>query len=382
MPSIKTISQAIKTEAKRLGFTLVGITDAQPSFSFPHYLRWLDQGYHGQMDYLENDTARQRRSDPRNILPECQSIIVLGTHYFSANADRTAIERSSGQIAAYAWGQDYHEVFKPRLEALVAFIKRQTGHPVLNRWYSDTGPLLERELAQRAGLGWVGKNSMLINPHSGSYFLLAEVLLSIPLYPDQPFEQDLCGSCTACIDACPTSCITAERTLDARRCISYLTIELKHALPAELRPQTGLWVFGCDVCQQVCPWNQRFAGSSGDPAFSPSSDLPVIDLISELSLTNEDFNRKYKGSPVKRAKRRGFLRNVAVALGNQGQPQAVLALCTAMLYDPEPLIRQHAAWALGQIGGDKARQALLEAREVEADGQVLVDINEGLEITG
>jgi epoxyqueuosine reductase len=301
---------------------------------------------------------------------------MLGIHYPPQRG--TQSEKFQGRVAAYAWNEDYHEVLKPRLQALVTFLEEETGGPVPNRGYTDTGPILERDLAQRSGLGWVGKNSMLINPKSGSYFLFAEILLGIPLEPDLPITVDHCGSCTRCIEACPTNCILHNRTLDARKCISYLTIELKGPIPGELRPQIGDWVFGCDICQQVCPWNIRFAPENGDPAFAPRPDIPVVDLIEELSLTPQAFNKKFKGSPVKRTKRRGYLRNVAVALGNAGDPAAIPALTKALMDDPESLVRQHTAWALGQIGGEEVGEVLQRANTQENDQRVLEEIKSGL----
>jgi epoxyqueuosine reductase len=282
-------------------------------------------------------------------------------------------------VAAYAWGADYHDILPERLRALTAFIEAQVGQPVPNRWYTDTGPILERDLAQRAGLGWIGKNTCLIDPASGSYYLLAEILLGIDLEPDPPVTTDHCGTCTRCLEACPTACILPDRTIDARRCLSYLTIELKGPIPAELRPAVGSWVFGCDICQQVCPWNIRFAAPEGDPAFAPRPQVPTPDLIRELEvLTPEAFNQKFKGSPLKRAKRRGYLRSVAVALGNQRTPDSIPALARA-LEDAEPLVRGHAAWALGQVGGPAARQALLEAAQTETDTWVQAEIQAALE---
>jgi epoxyqueuosine reductase len=230
------------------------------------------------------------------------------------------------------------------MKELVQFIEEQVGGPVKNRWYTDTGPLLERDLAQRAGVGWIGKNTCLIHPQHGSYFLLSEILLDLELEPDAPFVTDHCGTCRRCIEACPTDCILPDRTIDARRCISYLTIELKDDIPEELRQKIGDWVFGCDICQAVCPWN-RFAGE-GDPAFSGNTSAPS--LIEELSLTPQEFNRQFKGTPVKRAKRRGYLRNVAVALGNTGDMHALPVLQNA-LHDKEPLVREHIRWAIEEI---------------------------------
>jgi epoxyqueuosine reductase len=376
MPST-TLTNKVKFEAYRLGFNLVGVTTPELSFSIEVYENWLAAGHHGEMSYLSTESARQRRADPRLILPDCESILVTGIHYYPQST--TSIEGLKGRTAAYAWNEDYHEALKPRLEALVSFLEKETDQPVSNRWYTDTGPVLEREMGQQAGLGWIGKNSMLINPRAGSYILLAEILLGIPLEPDIFFSSDHCGSCTRCIEACPTECILPNRTLDARRCISYLTIELKGPIPVELRPQIGDWIFGCDICQQVCPWNQRFAPPEGDPAFAPRHDILSVNLIEELALTPEAFNKKFKGSPVKRAKRRGYLRNVVVALGNSEDSTAVPALTKSLLEDPEPLVRQHAAWALGQIGGEEVNKALQHALEQETEKMVLEEIKDVLQ---
>lgn len=340
-----SLTQAIKDEARRLGFTLVGVTLPQTPPHFATYEHWLEEGKHGHMAYLATEEARARRADPRRILPECQSILVLGTPY-APPLPATEKPDGHGKVAAYAWGKDYHLVLPERMEKLVAFIEAQVGHPVPNRWYTDTGPLLERELAQQAGLGWIGKNSCLIHPRHGSTFFLSEILLGLALEPDPPFPTDHCGTCTRCLQACPTQCILPDHTLDARRCISYLTIELKEDIPEEMRPLLGEWVFGCDICQSVCPWN-RFA-SPPDPEFAPRPEIPLPILTEELALTPEAFNQKFKQSPVKRAKRRGYLRNVTVALGNRGDRQALSAL-RAALADPEPLVREHAAWAIQQI---------------------------------
>ena len=345
-----TLKSAIKEQARRLGFPLAGVTTPEPPPHLSTFERWLDAGRHGNMHYLADERSRTRRADPRLILPECKSILVLAAPYAdpkSAEASDRSAPGPSGRVAAYAWGDDYHNVFPAKLQQLVAFIEEQVGHPVPNRYYTDTGPILERDLAQRAGLGWIGKNTCLINPKHGSYFLLAEILLGIELEPDTPLTTDHCGTCTRCIEACPTACILPDRTLDARRCISYLTIELKDEIPEELRPLLGDWVFGCDVCQMVCPWN-RFAMQTVDEAFSPRPDVPRPILIHELELTPEAFNRKFKNSPVKRAKRRGYLRNVAVAAGNSGDENTIPALENAG-EDTEPLVQEHADWALKKV---------------------------------
>ncbi len=350
-----SLEARIKAEARRLGFALVGITSPEPPPHYTAYTQWVSQGHHAGMAYLARPDAMARRADPRRILPECQSILVLGMRYqppAGADGDNATPQ---GRVASYAWGQDYHDVIPPRLRALAAFIEAEAGHPVPHRWYTDTGPILERDLAQRAGLGWIGKNTCLIAPGQGSYFFLAEILLGLPLQPDPPFRADHCGTCTRCIEACPTQCILPNRTLDAGRCISYLTIENKGEIPEDLRPLIGNWIFGCDVCQMVCPWNRRFAAPAPEPAFAPREGVPAPDLVAELRLSPQEFNRKFKGSPVKRAKRRGYLRNVAVALGNSHSPAARQAL-RAALEDPEPLVREHARWALRHQTGDRGRE--------------------------
>jgi epoxyqueuosine reductase len=342
-------ANAIKQYARQLGFTLAGITTPQLPGHFDVYRRWVDASYHAEMAYLADERAIEQRADPRMILPECQSILVLGIPYTNPQAEPPLNESSPhGKIAAYAWGDDYHLVLPARLAAIVGFIEKQMGHSIPNRWYTDTGPVLERDLAQRAGLGWIGKNTCLISPKHGSYFLLAEILLGIALPPDALFATDHCGACTRCVDACPTHCILPNRTIDARQCISYLTIENKAEIPLELRPKLQNWVFGCDICQMVCPWNIRFAHQAGDPVFAAHAGIPLPILTSEMELTPQEFNRKFKTSPVKRAKRRGYLRNLAVAAGNVGGAELLPALENAQM-DDEPLVRQHTEWAAAQI---------------------------------
>jgi epoxyqueuosine reductase len=370
-----SLKQSILDEARRLGFTLAGVTTPEPPPHFATFENWIAVGRHASMAYLEKSESLIRRADPRSLLPECKSILVLAIPYsaplrppISASLQNEEIDSDPaemggpkrGRVASYAWGDDYHLVLPKRMKMLVSFIEKQVGHTVANRFYTDTGPLLERDLAQRAGLGWIGKNTCLIHPQRGSYFLLAEILLDLELETDTPIVTDHCGTCTRCLDACPTRCILPDRTLDASRCISYLTIELKDDIPADLRPMLGEWVFGCDICQMVCPWN-RFASETGDPAFEPRGEqatplpgmgpgtaIPLPVLTRELTLTPDEFNRKFKNSPVKRAKRRGYLRNVAVALGNQGGPDC-LPILEQALNDPEPLVREHSAWAIQNI---------------------------------
>jgi epoxyqueuosine reductase len=376
-----SLKGSIFAEAKRLGFNLVGVTHPDPPPHVDVYENWINEGHHGEMDYLSTERARARRADPRLILPECKSILVLGWEHAVPiiTEDHPGDERPelNGRIGSYAWDKDYHDVIPERLKQLVEFIEIQVGEPVPNRWYTDTGPILERELAQRAGLGWIGKNTCLINPAKGSYFLLAELFLGIDLEPDQPFTADRCGSCTLCIEACPTECILLDRTIDASQCISYLTIELKGSISPELRPKMDNWIFGCDICQQVCPWNQRFA--KPDERLSGETRIENQELTAELSLSPEEFNRKFKGNPIKRAKRRGYLRNVAIALGNSGQASVVPVLVESLKVEPEPLVRRHAAWALGQIDDVQARRSLQKAAASEDEPGVLAEIQAALE---
>lgn len=352
------LKQAIKDEASRLGFALAGFASPDPPPHVPSFENWLAHGRHAGMAYMARDDARLKRADPRRLMPECRSILALAAPYAKPSSDvgsASAGGRSTGRVAAYAWGMDYHVEFPGRLKEIVRFVEQQVGHPVRHRCYTDTGPILERELAQRAGLGWIGKNTCLINPRKGSYFLLAEILLDLDLESDAPFTTDQCGSCTRCVEACPTGCILPDRTLDAGRCISYLTIESRDRIPVELRTKVGNWIFGCDICQIVCPWN-RFAAQDGDRAFQPLPGAREPELDQELRLTEDEFNQKFKDSAVKRSRRGGYLRNVAVALGNSGKPISLPVLQRAA-GDPEPLVREHAGWAMEQISGVQGQYA-------------------------
>lgn len=363
---------AIKDRAAALGFELAGVTTADPPPHLDVYQRWLDRGHHGEMDYMARERSRSARADPAVLLPGCRSIIVLGAKYNPPRKNRESSGRS-GRVAAYAVGDDYHDVLIDRLEELMRFIEDNAGQPVDAHAYTDTGPILEREFAQRAGLGWIGKNTMLINPQAGSYFLLAELLLSIDLPPDGALQTDHCGSCTRCLEACPTGCILPDRTVDASRCISYLTIELRGSIEVDLREQMGEWLFGCDVCQEVCPWNLRFATASDDTAFQPRRFLQQAGIEEFLRLDVDGYRKAFRGSPLKRSKRGGLLRNAAVAAGNKALPEAVSAL-KGLLGESDPIVRSHAAWALGRIAAPAARVALQEAHGRERDPQVREEI--------
>jgi epoxyqueuosine reductase len=312
------------------------------------------------MGFLATARSRARRGNPCEIMPECRSILVLAMPYANpAKALRAkpepGAEGSRGRVAAYAWGRDYHDVIHERLGLLLEFIERRAGRPVSSRCYTDTGPVLERDLAQRAGLGWIGKNTCLISPRLGSYLLLAEILLDLDLEFDAAFETDHCGSCTRCIQACPTSCILPGRTLDARRCISYLTIELKEAIPLEVRPLMGDWIFGCDICQIVCPWN-RFAPDRGDPALKGDASNGAPILVEQLQLSAEEFAKRSQGTPRMRPKYRGYLRNAAIAAGNVAGTEAISPL-QDIVRQGDPLVQEHASWALDRVAGRKSGNA-------------------------
>lgn len=307
------------------------------------------------MNYLATEKARARRANPKEILPECKSILVLATPYNPplhsaalSGTSRQASEVEAGvRVAAYARAEDYHNILPARMDELVRFIEKQVERPIKNRYYTDTGPILERDLAQRAGIGWIGKNTCLINPKQGSYFFISEIFLDLELEPDAPFVTDHCGTCARCITACPTDCILPNRALDATRCISYLTIELKGPIPEDLRPAIGDRVFGCDDCLAVCPWN-RFAREGRWLRDHRRGDLASLPLLEILELDDGAFRRRFTGTPMERSQRRGLRRNACVALGNVGDATALPALGRAAA-DPEPLVAEHAHWAIERI---------------------------------
>jgi epoxyqueuosine reductase len=374
---ISDLTAALKAEGRRLGFDLLGVAPAVPP---PHAAAlddWLAAGYAGEMQYLARNAAR--RADPREAVPGARSIVVCGVHYRAAEPDPALWnDPSRGQISRYAWGDDYHDVLLPKLRGLQSWLEQRVGRAEIGRSYVDTGPVLERPVGVMAGLGFQGKNTLLIHPRQGSWFLLGEILVDVALAYDAPPSIGGCGGCTRCLQACPTQAFVGPHVLDARRCISYLTIELKGPIPRELRPLMGNHIYGCDVCQEVCPWNARWGQLTQEPAFAPRPEIVAPALLDLIALSDEEFRARFKGSPIKRTKRRGLLRNVAVALGNWGDPRAVPALIGA-LNDHEPLIRGHAAWALGRIGGTVAVQALTDRRAIEADAWVGEEISLALD---
>ena len=334
------LTRAIEDHALALGFDRVAVGPAAPPEHGPAFAGWLEAGYAGTMEYLERGKAK--RLDPGEVLAGARSVIAVALNYYQGDP---AAADGWASVARYAWGRDYHEVMTPRLEALVAFLREAAGPDVRAKTYVDTGPILERDLAARAGLGWVGKNTTLLHPELGSWFFIGTVLTTAELEAGEPLP-DRCGSCRACLDVCPTQAFVAPYVLDARRCIAYLTIEHKGPIPKELREPVGEWVFGCDLCQAVCPWNRK-APVTREPAFFPDGPLPPLPSLLEMG--EGEFRARFAGSPLSRPKRRGLLRNVAVVLGNRKDRGACPALAGA-LSDPEALVRDHAAWALSRLG--------------------------------
>jgi epoxyqueuosine reductase len=366
------LSLQIKQEAQILGFELVGISAVRPPIHEQSFAQWLRRGLAGKLAYMERTETLRR--DPSKLVPWAVSVISVGMNYQTEHL-RPASSPTRGWISRYAWGDDYHAVMSSKLEGLLARIKEIPDVEVRGKAFVDSGPVMERDFAGVAGLGWIGKNTHLISPGKGSWFFLGELFLDLPLAYDRPI-RDRCGGCELCLHACPTGAFVGPYELDARRCISYLTIELKDWMPRPLRPLIGNHIFGCDICQEICPYNVK-AGATDEPAFQPRAGLHAPELIPLLALTENDFRQRFRGSPILRAKRRGFLRNVAVALGNLKSFEAVPALIRT-LEDLESLVRGHAAWALGQIGSPAAIGPLRRRLETEPDDHVRSEIEAAL----
>ncbi len=331
------LSEAAKGRALELGFDRVAIGPAGPPEHGRAFERWLEAGYAGTMDYLAR--GRADRLDPERLLPGCRSMIAVALAYAHGGDDE-----SWGPVARYARGRDYHDVMLPRLGQLADFLADAAGPDARCRAAVDTSAVLERDLAARAGLGWIGKNTNLLTPSLGSWFFIGIVLTTAELEPDER-QPDRCGTCTACLDACPTRAFRAPYVLDARRCISYLTIEHRGDIAEDLREGIGEWVFGCDVCQDVCPWNGK-AGPAREPALAPSGPFGPLEAL--LDLDGDGFRARFRGSAISRAKRAGLLRNAAIVLGNRGDARAVPALRRA-LDDEDATVRHAAAWAVERL---------------------------------
>jgi len=363
----------LKNEARRQGFDLVGVCRATDAPGFDRFQGWLSAGYAGEMQYLVDRVDAYRH--PNSVLEGVQSLVMLGFNYLAGQPKAPAA--GEGSVSCYAWGEvDYHELIHERLKQLRAFVvERQPSAKV--RGVVDTAPLLEREFAQLAGLGWIGKNTLLLNKQNGSWFFLAALLTDLELVADDPHETDHCGTCRACLDVCPTDAFPKPYELDATKCISYLTIELRSHVPADLREAVGNWLFGCDDCQTVCPWN-RHAPTSDESLFRPRAEQNPVDLIGLFDLDEDQFRARFRHTPLWRSKRRGILRNAAVVLGNQRASEAVDALIKG-LNDNEPLIRAASAWALGKFSEERAALALRQRVDLEPDESVKREIVNGLD---
>jgi epoxyqueuosine reductase len=330
------MEEAIKDFARTVGFPLCGIAPATPADGFDRLTDWLNRGYAGEMAYMHRHHAARRH--PESILATVRSVIMVGMEYSQAACGLapTPAKPQAAKIARYAAGPDYHDVMWRKMDKLLAWLRAEIPG-CQGRGVVDTAPLLERDFARRAGLGWIGKNTMLINKYRGSYFFLGAILTDLDLKPDPPHEADHCGTCTACLDACPTQAFTGPGWLDARRCIGYLTIELRGPIPADLREGVGDWLFGCDVCQEVCPWNRK-----------DSTQPESVDALDVLALGEAEFRERYRGTALMRTKRTGLVRNAAVVLGNVGDERTLPALERAR-DDADAGVREAAEWAIGRI---------------------------------
>lgn len=347
-------SEIVKRLAREAGFELCGVAPAEPTVEALFYPEWIERGYHGRMGYLEGRRG-EMRADPRTLLRSAQSLVSVGQIYNTEHRYSTEAEDSqTGWVARYAWGKDYHDTMKDRLHRLARRLQEESDEEFDYKVCVDTSPLLERAYAQRAGLGWIAKNTCVINEQVGSWFLLGEILISLELVPDQP-APFRCGTCTRCIDACPTDAFVPVESedgppyaLDSRRCISYTTIELKGPIAEENRGEIGRHLFGCDICQDVCPWNRPVrAATTEAEEFQPSNAEPALEELA--AMTQEEFNERFAGTPIERSKHAGFLRNVAMVMGNSGDRRFVESLERLADFDDET-VRDHARWALALIG--------------------------------
>ena len=369
------VTALVKSHALEVGFDLVRITTAEEfAEDRDAALDRIESGMMSGLPWYTPERVR-RGSEPKNLLPQARSIISLGLNYYHENPPSGDHRGPAGKVARYARGRDYHRVMKSRMKDYVLGLSERLGEEVTARWYVDDGPMLDRAAANRAGLGWFGKNTNILTPELGSWVFLGQVITDLELDSDPPLRKT-CGSCVRCIDACPTGAISASYAIDNQKCISHLTIENRGPIPLELRPKMLDWVFGCDICQEVCPVNRR-ALPAGETAFG-KRELAAVDLIELLGLSEEGFRERFRGTPIMRAKRTGMQRNACVALGNKKDPSAVPSLSEA-LAEGEPLVRGHAAWALGQIGGDGATAALRRAVSRESDPEVVLEIHAAIE---
>lgn len=373
--STSSVKNAIKAEAERLGFLLAGVTTPDTPQSFPAFERWLGLGMQAGMGYLSSERSLLARRDPAVLLPEVKSILVLAYPY----ADPASVPGSpfdpTGRVAAYAWGRDYHLVLPPLFESIAGYISAAAGRDLTWKAFTDSAPILERDLAVRAGLGWIGRNTCLIHPLRGSYFFLAELFLDLELEPDKPFTMDYCGACRRCIDACPTHAILEDRTLDSGRCISYLTIENLAGIPADFVGSLEGWIFGCDLCQMVCPWNIRFAGApAGEVLESVPAEAYVL-LEQVLGLDEAAFRREFAGRPHLRPKRRGWLRNALALISNYPSRASAHQLVRFIKAEADPALRLQAVLALESMEVHLDRADIQDLAEKEMDPVVAASLD-------
>ncbi|WP_153555746.1 tRNA epoxyqueuosine(34) reductase QueG [Roseimaritima sediminicola] len=362
----------LRERAQQLGFHLFGVAPAVTPTGYHRLVEWIEAGYAAEMDYIPARLSAYQHPD--GVMDGTRSLVMLGFPY--RTVEPPPADALEGRVARYAWGTaDYHDLIHRRLKQLKRELAARDAS-IGVRGVVDSAPLMEREFAQLAGLGWTGKNTLLLNKLEGSYFFLACLLLGVDLPADPAHHSDHCGTCTRCLDACPTDAFVAAGVLDSRRCISYLTIEHRGPIPRELRPQMQDWVFGCDVCQDVCPWNRR-GSVANDPALQPPVPDQQLDLVGLFDLDDDSFRTRFRKTPLWRTRRRGILRNAAIVLGNQQASAAVPALCKG-LADSEPLVRGAAAWALGNIATGAAWAALRERSAIEQDPTVRAEIDAAL----
>ena len=372
MTETQPLLDVLRRTASEEGFTLCGVTPAVDSPGFPHLVHWIEAGFAGAMSYFADRKEAYR--NPSAVLPGSRSIIVLAYPYNAA--EHRAVAIGEGKVARYVWDHiDYHDIIHPKLKRLCGII-RAAQPEAQARGIVDTAPLMEREVAELAGLGWRGKNTLLLNKTLGSYFFLACVLTNLELPIDAPHHASHCGTCTACLQACPTGAFPQPGVLDATRCISYLTIEHRDSIPLGLREGIGHWVFGCDLCQEVCPWNRK----PSRQGHRPPDPLDRLDLGQLFDLDDDAFRARFRKTPLWRARRRGVLRNAAIVLGNQADATFVPVLSKG-LNDREPVVRGASAWALGRIGDRPSIQALQSRRHIETDGEVRDEIAAALAAT-
>jgi epoxyqueuosine reductase len=365
------ISEIVEEE----GIFLFGVTPPLPIDRVKFYREWISKGYNGDMLYLEKGV--EKRLNPSKIMEDVKSIISLSLNYFPGDFDEEILnDPLRGLISRYAWGWDYHRVMERKLKRVIRKLEKHLNRSLKYRIYVDTGPVLEKEIASLSGYGWIGKNTCFINEKFGSYLFLGEIFLDIELSFQSSPSVERCGSCSRCVKSCPTKAIISPRVLDARRCISYLTIENKGEIPVELRNKIGKRIFGCDICQEVCPWNNK-RKLTDEKNFLPVGD-PAPSLFQLIFEDEGEFREHFRGRAIRRSKRRGFMRNVAIALGNSGVDDAISPL-EKLIHDHDPLVRSHSAWALGEIGGKRAKGILEKSLTVEPDEEVRREIIGALE---